>query len=407
MRRRIGAGVAFGAGLVAALTACGDGVDSSGFTARDSAGIHIVENAWRSVADLPVCSVDSVPVIDIGVVEGDPHYQLYRVFDALRVSDGRIAVVNQGSSEIRFFNAQGRYAGAVGREGDGPGEFRGVQAVWQDADSLLAWDDESQRFSVFRLDGSFVRAFPITPVLMNAPQVLGPVGGSIHVAYHQVVFEPPGLAPQSLYHMRYDRTGSVIDTLAAYPYGTYGPIGRPEDAMAGRTLFEPRTSMTASTEHLYVSEGAEPEFRVLDADGAVLEIVRWPDPDRAVRAEHVDTYREERLARTTDPEYRRLIQLSVDEVPVSERFPSVADLRVDETGRAWVRRYPRPGAGADREWLVFGPDRSVVCRAEIPSGFSLARIQHGMLLGMEQDESDVEHVRAYRFTAERAGTAVP
>ncbi len=384
--------------LAAVATACADNDTRGATIVRDSAGVRIVENRWSDPSAIPVCTVDSAPSLDIGVVAGDPDYQLHRVFDALRLSDGRIAVVNQGSAEVRFYDAQGRYAGAVGREGDGPGEFRGAQAAWQDGDSLLVWDDELQRFSVFLLDGSFVRSFQITPVLMNAPQVLGPVGAGIQVAYHHVEFDPPGLTPQWLDHMRYDRAGAVIDTIGRHPYGTYGPIGRPEDAMAGRTLFEARTVMTASAEHVFVSQGDEPEFRVLDGDGGVAEIVRWPEGDRTVRREHVERYREERLAQSDDPTWRRLILVSVDEVPVSERFPAVLDLRVDDVSRVWVQSYPRPGAGPGRHWLVFGSDRRIACRADVRAGFTLARIQAGMLIGMERDEMDVEHVRGYRVS---------
>lgn len=384
--------------LVTTLAACGGGSNTAESAVRDSAGVRIVENRWADSTAIPVCAVEPEASLDIGTVAGDPAYQLYRVFDALRLSDGRMAVVNQGSSEVRFYDVRGRYTGSVGREGDGPGEFRGAQAVWQDNDSLVVWDDELQRFSVFLLDGTFVRSFQIAPVLMNAPQVLGFVGAEAHVAYHHVEFDPPGLAPQWLDHMRYTRAGAVIDTVGRHPYGTYGPIGRPEDHMAGRTLFEARTVMTTSTEHVVLSQGDEPEFRVLDGDGRLVAIVRWPEGDRVVRQADVDRFREERLAESDDPTWRRLILISIDEVPVSDRFPAVRDLEVDDAGRVWVQRYPRPGAGPVRHWLVFGSDGRIVCRVEMRTGFALARIQAGMLIGIERDETDVEHVRAYRIS---------
>ncbi len=380
------------------LLACGGAPASEAFVVRDSAGVRIAQNLWPDGADLPICSVDAAPALDIGVVQGDPAYQLYRVFDALRLSDGRIAVVNQGSSEIRFYDTEGRYTGAVGREGEGPGEFRGVRAAWEHGDSLLAWDDELQRFSVFNLDGDFERSFRLVPRLMNEPDVLGPVANSIHVAYHHLVIEPPGLAPQTLYHIRYDRTGDIVDTLGAYPYGTYGPIGRPEDYMAGRTLFEARTAMAASADHVFVATGNATEVSVLDADGQVVELVRWPDEDRTVRPQDIDRYREERLARSDDPEWRRAVVLSIDEVPVSERFPAVASLRIDDAERIWVQRYPRPGAGPEREWLVFDRDRRVLCQATVPAGFAITRIQGDRLVGRVQDADDVEHIQVLGFS---------
>jgi hypothetical protein len=168
--------------------------------------------------------------------------------------------------------------------------------------------------------------------------------------------------------------------------------------MAGRTLFEARTAMAASDDHVFVATGHAPEVVALDADGRVVEIVRWSDEDRTVRPQDIDRYREERLARSENPEWRRAVLLSVDEVPVSERFPAVADLRVDDADRIWVQRYPRPGAGPERDWLVFGRDRRFLCRATIQAGFAITRIQGDRLIGRVQDDADVEYIQVRGFS---------
>ena len=46
--------------------------------------------------------------------------------DGTTLSDGRIAIVNQGSDEIRIYDANGRFVNTFGRKGGGPGEFRNV-----------------------------------------------------------------------------------------------------------------------------------------------------------------------------------------------------------------------------------------------------------------------------------------
>ncbi len=90
---------------------------------RDSAGIAIVENvavsrgtaAWRFVEP---------PVVELGVLEGQPAHQFSQVVGATRLSDGRIAVADGGSKELRFFDTNGRHLVSVGGPGEGPGEFR-------------------------------------------------------------------------------------------------------------------------------------------------------------------------------------------------------------------------------------------------------------------------------------------
>ena len=93
---------------VAVFSACsGDGPNRDSFTARDSVGIHIVENtapAW-GVAD--AWRLSEQPLVDIGGLEGDPDYELYRVTSALRLPDGRIVIGNSGTNEMRFYDESG------------------------------------------------------------------------------------------------------------------------------------------------------------------------------------------------------------------------------------------------------------------------------------------------------------
>ena len=47
-------------------------------------------------------TVDSVPLLDIGTLEGPPETQLYRVLDAHLLPDGGVAVLNAGTAEVQF-----------------------------------------------------------------------------------------------------------------------------------------------------------------------------------------------------------------------------------------------------------------------------------------------------------------
>ena len=58
-----------------------------------------------SASDVEQWSLSEVPLLEIGVVEGDPVYQLHEAVSSVRLPDGRVAVVNAGSQEIRFYSA--------------------------------------------------------------------------------------------------------------------------------------------------------------------------------------------------------------------------------------------------------------------------------------------------------------
>jgi hypothetical protein len=93
--------------------------------------------------------VDSAPVTGIGVASGDPRYELDVANSARRRADGRIVVANSGTEELRFYGPDGSALLATGRDGDGPGEYRGTMAVPEEApESLVVYSNGNSRYSV-------------------------------------------------------------------------------------------------------------------------------------------------------------------------------------------------------------------------------------------------------------------
>mgnify|MGYP001821510072 FL=1 len=110
------------------------------FSTRDSAGIVLAENT----GDLPevggAWSLSPEPVLEIGDLEGEAPYLFQRIWGACRLADGRIAVMDSPSAELRVFSPIGEHLRTFGRRGEGPGEFMGdelVQATQGDGRAVM------------------------------------------------------------------------------------------------------------------------------------------------------------------------------------------------------------------------------------------------------------------------------
>ncbi len=127
--------------FIVALSACGakDDVDVEGARSLEQ---------W---------ALSPEPTVSIGVVEGDEPYQLHGASSSVRLPDGRIAVVNGGSDEVRFFGENGEFLGSFGGSGDGPGEFRDPSRIrYLRGDTLWVWDQRMRRYNVHDGTGAFI-----------------------------------------------------------------------------------------------------------------------------------------------------------------------------------------------------------------------------------------------------------
>ena len=71
-------------------------------------------------------TVGAEPSLSIGGADERFDYLVYGAVGASRLSDGRIVVAVQGSSQVKYFSPTGQHLRTTGREGDGPGEFRAI-----------------------------------------------------------------------------------------------------------------------------------------------------------------------------------------------------------------------------------------------------------------------------------------
>ena len=79
-------------------------------------------------------------------------------------------------------------------------------------------------------------------------------------------------------------------------------------------------------------------------------------------------------------------------VPYPESKPTLDQLVVDTEGRLWAQVI---GLNAENGWLIFDVEGALVARASLPAALRVLHIGPDHILGVRQDELEVEYVELY------------
>lgn len=376
---------------------CGGGRGAEeAFAVRDSAGVKIAENG-ASADGVGLWQVSSDPVLDIGALEGAPEYQLFRVFSAARLTNEHIVVANSGTHELRFYDVAGRHLRSVGREGDGPGEFRALGRILRLAgDTLVVYDSNLRRLSWFSPEGRFLRSASVGGDAAIIPLVTGAFDDNSLLAHAGVVFRPganpTGVSRDSTRYFRVASDGALSDTLGSFltPERYVGGDERMFYVTALPFGLTP-TAATAGNGFFY-GTGRDPEVGVYDEAGRLTRLVRWREPGRPVTTQDVDAEKAHQLAEASDANWRRRVEAMFAHLPIPETIPFYSSLVVDAGGDLWVGGFVAPD-DSSRTWRIFDPEGRLVGRASTPAGLQVTQIGDDFVLGVWSDGMDVEHVR--------------
>ena len=386
--------------VVLLSAACGTGSDRGlvlPSVTRDSAGVTIVENARPAPGSRLGWQVGEAPAVSIGTLEGEEAYQLYAVEDATRLSDGRIAVANGGTGEIRFFSADGGYRERWGGVGEGPGEFD----QW-DPEAVSTWPGDSivgaawwrGQVVIFDADGtpgrtatlgegffSFLGRMPEGQILGKPSLLIGMqfgAGGSTlrRQEAEFAVIEPSGAIRASLG----TQPGDEWFFSPSSPAGRPHPFGRSVLA----TVWGPLAVVASNDSY---------EIRAYDSDGILARIVRRDHELRPPTQADLDDWFAESYADRSEEDLARLNTL-LEGMTLVESFPAFSALQSDPLDYLWVQEYRFPDQD-ENLWTVFDADGRVQGFVEMPRDLEVFEIGGDYILGATTDELGVERVQLW------------
>ena len=374
---------------------------------RDSAGIQIVENHAPEWDEGERWTVATEPSVVVGGYRGpgepaDSSHLVWAIAGLAPLSDGRIAVLSSRENKLFLFEPSGEFAGAIGREGRGPGEFGYPQHLQVlPGDTLVVWDFMFGAIAYFNTSGELLRDWRVdVGRLMTSLEKwnrrlpesiqLPSTGGSFFVAAD---LAPPDFYPPSPYRspIEYYRIDSLY---VAHPFGRWEEREHIyEPGVPALVPFPPEAhlAMGGGPISVYISNGDDYEVHQFSYTGTLRRIIRRNVDPIPITASDIAKWKEDLY-----PEYSwEPWDAVMAELPPREFRPAVAGLLVDSKGYLWV---------ADRrdattsEWSVFDATGRWLSTVELP----LQRVEwigEDLILGINEDpDTGVEVVEGYRLS---------
>jgi hypothetical protein len=369
--------------------------------ARRDVTVRIVENPADPLS-LEQWTIGAEPLVDLGGHDVPEEEALFRVESAYRMRDGRIIVADGGSTSLKIFGEAGMLLRSIGRSGDGPGEFRGINQFERlTGDSLAVWDFAQARLTVFDADGNVGREVRIGATEASPmSDIIGTFddGTLLTRDFVRLAETPSGLVRHDVGAFHLDVNGNVLDTIPPIHSGEIWFVPR----NGGFSVFSvpmPRTTdIVAHGSSILVGDTDRAEIRVLSASGEPRMLVRWHSRPRAITEPDIASARAQALAEESSESERTEVERMFAQIDMPPTMPAFGALRVDTAGNLWVMDYRTDWDEGDVSWSVFDPDGAMIAHLSMPGGFMPTHIGDDFVLGIATDELDVEHVKLYRLT---------
>ena len=363
---------------------------------RDSAGIQIVEAMRPLWGDSSLWSVGTEPAVDLSLSGTGPPHEFFRARSMKQRPDGSLMIADGSSQEVRVFSATGEFLESFGGRGQGPGEFRNLQAIEIAGDSLLALG--RGRITVAAPDLAVVRTFNLAPSTNNL-HYLG--GGAILTESYSP--RPQGNAPNEvnrhaepliLFNLDGERIDSIGETrgIESYAYVRDGMVaGAPP-------LFGKTSHIAVLGQRIFRGSADAMQVEELDMSGSLVRILRIPGYPLDLSDAQVAAERDARLG-AFRPGSTSVFRRLAEDLPDAATRPAYAELLVDPSGAVWLELF-RGESEQDRlrAWLVLDPEGTWLGTVEVPRRFTVMDITMETVLGVWEDELDVEHPQVLRLT---------
>ncbi len=390
---------------------------------RDSAGVTVVSSTTPVWREGEGWRVDSVPMTVIGADENDPQQQWKYLESAARLSDGSVAVAADGS--IRLFGADGRFVRLISRSGEGPGEFRHVDALLAlPGDTLRANSYFGYQVSWFAPTGELVREERLDRAQLAHFGPWGECTGGLLSDGSRYSCKMDSTIPLSATNRR-----SVVDANGmsspgpgllrelrriwlvtpardtAYPLGiTTGLEQFGVKLEGGREEFviHPFHSIShfaSGGTPLRLAIATNPDYRIelWSMTGRLERIIERPGARIAPPAEEIPRARESMSSQLQRYLDKATIERVLAQVPTPDSLAAVAGLAMTPSGELLVQREGLLRTQTASVWDVFDVEGRLLGSIRTPGRMRILAAGTDYLLVLRLTEDDGSRVEVYRL----------
>lgn len=366
--------------------------------------------AWNLVDETRLSGSDSLP--------------FSRILSVVVGPDGSAFVAGAGDVAIHVLGLDGDYRGTVGREGDGPGEFRTPPAIGIRGDTLWAIDRARRSVNYFTLAGRSVDARRVPGAMSSRGLALEPIALLGRGTVLLLESATSSQVTQAESDGRFERAlallsgenGGVADVTALDASTLWLQFELP-GGIAVATV-----QPWSATDLLAVSPSGD-AFVVVSGRGTERRggryLLQWFDPDGGTRdarsvefvaANLRESEVESFLDGTSDGFASRFRGTSesvrsaiADALHAPEFLPGVkSDARnwsgggvlIAVDGMTWVRHQDADGI----RWRVFGPMTEELARVSAPEDLSLRYVGREYVWGVREGRFGTPELYRYRIS---------
>ncbi|HEX6315546.1 MAG TPA: 6-bladed beta-propeller [Gemmatimonadaceae bacterium] len=387
--------------------ACAADVPRSASVASiDSAGV-IISTIGEKLDAVPRWEIDSTSRVTLASPDS---IGFVLVSAAHWATNGRILVADSRQRRLQLYDSSGRHLRTIGRDGDGPGEFRGIMTMSVVGDTIGVWDLRARRFSLLTVDSGFRRIIPTPkrPSDYDTPREIWITSGLRPLTYW-LSAELPSPLPQGTRIRKWQFSGQLAfsdtaaRTLSATP--TFNGIfsGQVEHGDA-RQIFSNVPFIAPAADHVAYGSGETFEVRLANRDLVTKRIIRWEIADEPLTDAEIAEAREQIVATMPAGASREAIERAVNDIVAPELLPKVrpAISRAlwDDAGRLWLGRFEAPirGLAEAFDWVVLDTGARPVGRIQFPEFARLETVRGNELLVSVRDSLDVQTVQVWRIS---------